>query len=94
MSEPTFREIAPGSLEAHERLQADVKRLLGENERLRAGWRPIETAPRDGTWILTYGADTPISDGYLLDWYVPDDGWNGNPTHWRPLPTPPARSAT
>ena len=53
-------------------------------------WQDISTAPRDGTWIITYGADTPISDGFVLDyWPCDEDAWNGNPTHWRPLPAPP-----
>ena len=62
-------------------------------------WQPIETAPKDGTWVLLYHFHARISD-----WYWDGDKWNSDvlewsddqaelaPTHWMPLPTPP-RSA-
>ena len=64
-------------------------------------WQPIETAPTDGTVVLIYA---PRSD--LEKWtvdlppvicnaaYHPDAGWCicavREPTHWMPLPEPPA----
>lgn len=60
------------------------------------GWRPIETAPCDGTEILLYEGFQPhIGAGY---WNTADAEWRsscGNsalwksPTHWMPLPDPP-----
>jgi hypothetical protein len=58
-------------------------------------WQPIETAPRDGTMVLVYD---PHEDGI---WQVTTDfyanskatrsyGWLGKPSHWMPLPPPPA----
>lgn len=63
-------------------------------------WRPIETAPKDGTDILVCVRDTDIC--LVVDW---DDeasrpGWNwatlDGPhyhenlfSHWMPLPAPP-----
>lgn len=59
-------------------------------------WQPIETAPKDGTWILvvtSYGCK-------LVQWDI--DHWCQNPmllggacypgipTHWQPLPGAPA----
>ena len=73
-----------------------IKKLKAENE-----WRPIETAPKDGTVFLGY------KRGQFRECYkVPRDDcdmWcfggtsgaddlfpNIKPTHWMPLPKPPA----
>ena len=78
-------------------------------------WRPIETAPKDGTEILVCGgtfsddcdwSDTayPYSGYAIVQWDGQDNGhpWEGHPchdgdgyrnhapTHWMPLPAPPA----
>ena len=59
-----------------------------------AAWRPIETAPRDGTLILV--AVKHIGCDVVSFWGA---GWrettNGlmlrdEPTHWQPLPAPPS----
>ena len=76
---------------------ADMRELLDATE-----WRPIATAPRDGTRLLLYwfgscGADEiqvgrwenpGIGDypGYWVDGY----GGSCEPTHWRPLPPRPS----
>ena len=65
-------------------------------------WKPIETAPKDGTLILVYEPDneswpirsarwsqSPYPPG-RWDWfYVYDDCLGEAPTHWMPLPSPP-----
>ena len=59
-------------------------------------WNPIETAPKDGTWLLIYesiGVNTKWSACDIAHWS--DDQWaNGGdypvrPTHWMPLPESP-----
>jgi hypothetical protein len=63
-------------------------------------WQPIETAPKDGTFILGYYADRPwLWD--IVQWdagYLGGAWWGGGhendgplfpPTHWMPLPDPP-----
>jgi hypothetical protein len=59
-------------------------------------WRPIETAPKDGTRILTYCPKAPEYDHRAVrENYFKDGTWmlsNSTfwpPTHWMPLPTPP-----
>jgi hypothetical protein len=70
---------------------------------MRADWRPIETAPRDGTHILVWVHDDSPLRRYLGEhqsgcsiaaWTDHNGGgWAmnrfGEPTHWMPLPTPP-----
>lgn len=61
-------------------------------------WQPIETAPRDGMPILGYKNGNMATVRWLWgDWslcipggYAEEDDWN--PTHWMPLPEPPAEA--
>ena len=66
------------------------------------GWRPIESAPKDGTDVLVCLSDTVAiahwSKGLGGSGWLDDSGaghhdyWNYvgliSPTHWRPLPAP------
>jgi hypothetical protein len=79
--------------------RTDIPRLVAEIERLRAenAWQPIETAPAakdSDEFVLVVGgfhktADLVKTDG---EWWrlLKRDGSKGVPTHWRPLPAPPA----
>ncbi|CAB4164350.1 Domain of unknown function DUF551 [uncultured Caudovirales phage] len=87
-------------------IQAHLKTIeaaLAELERRRAGseWQPIETAPRDGTNVLAYcPVEHEVDNNFYIrtvffdetEWRCEDDlqGCTCNPTHWMPLPPPPA----
>ena len=62
-------------------------------------WRPIETAPKDGVFVLITDGDV-VQIGYyedhLMAWRSDADQcrlWS-DPTHWQPLPAPPERAGT
>jgi hypothetical protein len=79
--------------------KAEIIRRL--HVRPEAGWQGIESAPRvHGHMILSFnrhGAMDIICWNNSTDWwddgiYTDDAGDYPEPTHWRPLPTPPTES--
>ena len=65
-------------------------------------WQPIETAPRDGTYVLLYwprgdGIHETVVEGHFYTARDGDEFWwavsrledRTDPTHWLPLPAPP-----
>lgn len=70
-----------------------------------AGWQPIESAPKDGTHVLVLDAHAPNVPPTTVHWF--NGGWHlsvnqrgefseyiwGTPSHWMPLPKPPAIQA-
>jgi hypothetical protein len=58
-------------------------------------WQPIETAPKDGTDVLTFGLAGQVVARYEDDaWRIYNYGYEDAtvrkmPTHWRPLAPPP-----
>ena len=70
------------------------------------GWRPIETAPKDGSVLLLWDGEAQdmgwMSNCHIGFWSEPIDApgdWIDGmgrreefyPTHWRPLPSPPVK---
>ena len=67
---------------------------------IEGGWQPIETAPKDGTWIMVYWPTMGIGQyPFVVFW---DEGWQparysdrdygeAFPTHWMPLPPAPKK---
>lgn len=62
------------------------------------GWRPIETAPKDGTLVDLWVCDGSVGDrladcqwlGGKWFWRYPTASEvSSTPTHWQPLPPPP-----
>ena len=68
------------------------------------GWLPIESAPKDGRGVFAFwGTNTRVDEqSYGVAVFVGGDWCNadntndiyGEPTHWQPLPTPPAALAS
>ena len=67
-------------------------------------WRPIETAPKDNTRVITFGGGlvgtsryvTKFAAGYGdvgAGWYSEQLDRRHEPTHWMPLPEPPSIEA-
>jgi hypothetical protein len=56
-------------------------------------WQPIETAPKDGTEILTYREAglmaVAVWDPFWKGWICVDGAALMAVTHWQPLPEPP-----
>ncbi len=54
-------------------------------------WKPMDTAPQDGTELLLYQEDAGIQVSWWgLDADTGSNGWyRFDPTHWMPLPEPP-----
>lgn len=76
-------------------LATAIRSLLAERER--NGWKPIESAPKDGTFILAFcvGGEIPAIIHWTGNLWEDCDESRGHflPRHWQPLPSPPARSA-
>jgi hypothetical protein len=85
---------------------ATLALLASVPEREPDGWRPVETAPQDGTDILltdgrvvTYGGwITDMDQGADYEGQLHCAGWwsvagDVTPTHWMPLPAAPAAQA-
>ena len=60
-------------------------------------WRPIDSAPKDGTWVLLGWSNNP-SHVAIGNWGI--DGWcddgdglefHNQPSHWMPLPAGPIK---
>ncbi len=77
-----------------ERMRAALAAVLPDAE----GWRPVETAPKDGTVVLVYAPEREGLRSIICTCnYHPDGGWCVDElrfvTHWRPLPAPPKEKA-
>ena len=61
-------------------------------------WQPIETAPKDGRWVLVFIPEAynwHYGERHCAKWVSRESGWSMpgigglSPTHWMPLPEPP-----
>lgn len=84
-----------------ERLRSDIERHVSiaaeqatEIERLRSlsEWRPIESAPKDGTPVLLLAGVTKNVGWWAVDkWSYGGGRWGNDVTHWLPLPPAPSK---
>lgn len=72
-------------------LETELRRIAA----LSTGWQPIETAPKDGQWVMLWWPhwEQFPAFGYFENcWHsqiaISSDNDPG-PTHWQPLPAPP-----
>lgn len=83
------QEVGFPMIDAMRRDEEDLKTFRAA---LTGGWRTIESAPKDGAhflgWHELYYANRPV----IGHWDGGKFNFSGRvePTHWQPLPTPPA----
>jgi hypothetical protein len=88
---------------AEDKTLSEVSASTSAPEAKGDGWLPIETAPRDETWILACRAGSKIP--HVTTWDEVEKEWATfnmaleramkrpwEPTHWMPLPPPPQAS--
>jgi hypothetical protein len=73
----------------------EIKKTI---QQYKKGWRPIETAPKDGTGVLIIDANGTIGVGKYVS-QRPYGYWEkvdclGCPAYWRPLPEAPEDDET
>lgn len=73
-------------------LSIERKKVIASINKANDKWLPIETAPKDRSWVLVwYGPD---QEHGIATWangfWVDSDGDEYSPVpHWQPLPEPP-----
>jgi hypothetical protein len=100
---PITRLALDDAEQALDTLDAISADLAADGYAVEQDWQPIATAPRDGTAILCWPFNySSLFEGeaepeIVIGFFSEDDWWcestvakTFDPTHWRPLPTPPA----
>lgn len=98
------REMTPYVALGAGQKAADLRTLLAHVTapamNSRDEWWPIETAPKDGTWVLAHGDGQGWENcTFVCEWAEDLGGYTGwqevpgdklaHPTHWMPLPSAP-----
>lgn len=85
---------------ARNQLLAEMDAALTGSVAQRSGWRPLDTAPKDGTRIILSWGGKSVSGWYLdnsKSAHLPWEGWRvasmeawpkGQPDAWQPFPAP------
>lgn len=77
---------------------SNLNQRMETNEH-REKWEPIDSAPRDWTDVLLFDPAYPhdhrtVFEGYFdaeTEAWLSAEGETVSPTHWQPLPEPPAQ---
>lgn len=60
---------------------------------MKTNWKPIETAPKDGTFVLLWEKHAGLFVGNFrpgwASWLSMPGAYCRQPTHWHPLPAAP-----
>jgi hypothetical protein len=96
----SLREIARETFAQTADFQAVADAVIQAHEARR--WQAIESAPKDGTWILTWVGGVAKPFPYICAWsdsysiHGLGGNWNDGlcqmgieVTHWTPIPAPP-----
>lgn len=93
--QPSYNDLLWLSKKLEKERDQLKQQLSTTHDERREEWQPIETAPKDGTYILAYEPEIGVhkaSYRYLgqYDYGFRIFGSHGfNPTHWQPLPQSP-----
>ena len=100
VAEEALASTPSESYEEVKKLRDEIAKLQAERDALKkdAEWKPIETAPKDGSEILLCGKKGRIANGVWMTATDRVGAWlwpyiKVEPTHWMPLPAPPSGQA-
>lgn len=92
-----YRQIDLDQDAVNTRLADELAQVKAENERIKAGWQPIETAPLDlDVLVITKGLGardymrTTVARRNQKQWLTTPGRYAIHATHWMPLPDAPS----
>lgn len=83
---------AANALDAYDKTMQRIAEAPSPTPPAGDGWEPIETAPKDSSAFIGWNGSVRQWTRWLEgEWWSPESHFEWTPTHWRPLPTPPAK---
>ena len=88
--------LEPGDIEWANNANSTILALRELRAYRKEGWRPIETAPKDGSRVICCGPQLAVAEcewcywrGAKAGWYRSNQPPEVHPTYWMPLPAAP-----